>query len=451
MKKGKYILCVTLFLLNGIITFGQSTSIRSGAWTDPTVWSTNPILPGANQTEVINTGTTINGTPGGTTYQLDIKGKLIFEGNYSNGAGGLTIEDGGVMIIRGNLSSNSSIIINGTGKLYILGSLNENGGSITINNTGILVVGQIFSEGWQTTTVNNSATILVVGDYNVNGDLYKSGTSEIAVLGTVNGSGCSACVNSIAPTDPASIFYYTGNPNLWSGTNSSTWTTLTNWTSRIVPATTTNIEFASASNNGIGASNDLVLDSDRVVDNLKNLSTKSLVIPVKKILTVNSSITTSNDPNQIYIQSNSSGATGTLIFHNPPASPVMATVEMYSLATWNLINPVGSKYKWQFFGIPVRSLVTASPTFDGAYVRELHEDDSPAHWDQLNNASGLTSFHGYEITQAAAKVYVIQGQLENSDYVATLPYTSGKSYPGQSLIGNPYTAAINITKIVFGS
>ena len=234
------------------------------------------------------------------------------------------------------------------------------------------------------------------------------------------------------------------NPNYWNGTNSTSWNVASNWASGIVPADGSNITFASA------PANDLVLNVDHTIGNLTNTSAKQLYIPAGKCLTAN--IITNNSTNQIYIQASSTGgANGSLIFHNGSGSPVQGTVEMYSIAYWNLTNSVGAKYKWQFFGIPVHSLASTSPTFDGAYVRQLHENDSPAHWEQLNNASGLTSFTGYEITQAAAKIYVFQGQLENSNYSATLPYSSLVTYPGQSLIGNPYTAAIEISKIVFGS
>jgi len=158
---------------------------------------------------------------------------------------------------------------------------------------------------------------------------------------------------------------------------------------------------------------------------------------------------TNTNFNQIYIQAGTSGgANGSLIFYNSEA--VYGTVEMNSIASWDLTNTVaGGKYKWQFFGIPLKLLASTSPTFDGTYVRQMHEDDNPFHWDQLNNLSGLSSFTGYEITQSKAKTYIFQGQLENADYTKTLPYTSGKSYPGQYLIGNPYTAAINISQIGF--
>ena len=195
------------------------------------------------------------------------------------------------------------------------------------------------------------------------------------------------------------------------------------------------------------------LNTNATTSNVLTINSGSLfTITPAVLMNVAGTITNSAGTSGLVVKANpTGGVNGSLIFHNGSGSPVQASVEMYSIAYWNLTNPVGAKYKWQFFGIPLHSIATASPTFDGAYVRQLHENDNPAHWEQLNNASALTSFTGYELTQAAAKTYVFQGQLENSDYSATLPYTTGASYPGQSLIGNPYAAAINISKIAFGS
>jgi hypothetical protein len=202
-------------------------------------------------------------------------------------------------------------------------------------------------------------------------------------------------------------------------------------------------------NNPAGAT---IIADVTVTGTLLETPNSILTIPQGKCVTANT--ITNTNPNQIYIHSGASGSNGSLIFHNDMSVPVYGTVEMYSLASWNLSSIiVGGKYKWQFIGIPVHSLSTTSPTFDGAYIRQMHENNIPAHWEQLNNLSPLTSFTGYEITQAAAKTYVFQGQLENKDYPVTqLPFTtSGATFPGQSLIGNPYTSAIEISKIQFGS
>lgn len=489
MKKINYLLFIFFLLFESVSGFAASyVSIASGSWSDPAVWSLPwvgaPVPPSSGQPVTISAGTTITGSTGGA-FTLDIFGTLTFNGDYSNSSGGLTIENGGTMIVTGNMTTGSALVIkgtgnlmvmgdliqsggslenagtmivngnmtisssfvmNGTGKLKILGNLTQTGGSITLNNSAILDVGMSFTEGWQTTNLYNNATILVIQNYNVNGNINQNGAgTSVVVLGTVNGGGCSGCANSISPTDPAWLFWIGNVQNNWTGATNTSWTTASNWSANTVPASGATVRFSTT------AANDLVLDKNRTVDSLKNLSSKRLVIPPGKCLTVNTTITTSGDPNQIYIQSSSSGANGSLIFHNAYGSPVQATVEMYSLASWNLTNPVGEKYKWQFFGIPVRSLAKASPVFDGAYVREMHENDNPLHWVQLINTSGLTSFHGYEITQQAGKTYVFQGALENSNYSVTEPYTSGVSFPGETLIGNSYTAAIDIKKIVFGT
>ena len=450
MKKNYFLVFTILSFFIGTTAFaGNYISIASGSLTDPSVWSLPwvgaPVPPGNGQTLTITAGTTISGSPT-SNYSYDISGTMIVYGNLSNSSGGMTIQNGGSLIVTGNLTTSSALVINGNGTLKVMGNLNETGGSIAINDNGIIVVGQTFTEGWQTTNLFNNATILVIQNYNVNGNMNENGSgTTVAVLGTVNGGGCSGCVNSISPTNPAWLLWTTDVPNYWSGATSTSWTTASNWTANTVPSFGANIEFANP------ATRDLYLDTDRTVNKVINKSNKSLVITPGNCLTVTTTITTSNNPNQIYIQSATTGPGGSLIFHNDSGSPVQATVEMYSLASWNLSNPVGGKYKWQFFGIPVQALASASPTFDGAYVREMHENDSPVHWYQLNNYSGLSSFKGYEITQAAAKTYVFQGALENSDYNVTQSYTSTATYPGQNLIGNSYTAAIDITKMVFGS
>lgn len=279
---------------------------------------------------------------------------------------------------------------------------------------------------------------------------YTRTTPNISALSTgqynltVSNGSCTSSNSFTVGTDNTCATY-------WTGSTDSDWNKTSNWTAQYVPLSGANVEFATSANSGTPAAADLIVDTDRTIGSLKNLSAKRLFIPAGKSLTVNTTVTTNNDPKQIYIQTSSTGPGGSLIFHNAVGSPLQATVEMYSLASWNLTNPVGGKYKWQFFGVPVQAVTTASPLFDGAYVREMHENDTPAHWFQLNNASGLFSFKGYEITQSVGKTYVFQGALENRDYTVTMPYTSTASYPGESLIGNSYTAAIDIKKMVFGS
>lgn len=177
-------------------------------------------------------------------------------------------------------------------------------------------------------------------------------------------------------------------------------------------------------------------------------ATSKLIIPTAKCLST-TIITSSIDPNQILIQTSPTGVggNGSLIFLNSSVAPVQATIEMFSKASCTYpLTKTG--YKWQFFGIPLLSLNSANPTFYGAFVRKMNENIDP-HWDQLTNTSSLTAFTGYEITQLNPVTYTFQGQLVNGDHTINLTYTTGKQYAGQNLIGNPYTAAIDISKLIY--
>ena len=149
-------------------------------------------------------------------------------------------------------------------------------------------------------------------------------------------------------------------------------------------------------------------------------------------------------------------ANGSLIFHNDSSAGnrVSATVEMYSKAS-----KVSTAYKWQFMGFPVRTF-DKYPTFVDAasYVRKYNEAGTgsglalTAHWIQQQNGAVLKPFTGYEVTQSAAKTYTFAGELVNWDFNSgKLPFTLTAQYTGQHLIGNSYTGAIDISKIVFGS
>jgi hypothetical protein len=107
-------------------------------------------------------------------------------------------------------------------------------------------------------------------------------------------------------------------------------------------------------------------------------------------------------------------------------------------------------------GIPVQSL-PALPTFYGGFVRRYNEGgigygyELTKRWIQLQNEDDMEYLSGYEIVQPTAKKYEFPGTLYNQDINMTLSYTEGADYPGQHLIGNPYTAAIAISGIHLSS
>lgn len=196
------------------------------------------------------------------------------------------------------------------------------------------------------------------------------------------------------------------------------------------------------------------LNTNFILNNNLNINSgKKFIISAAKTLRVNGLVSNSAGTGGLIIKASSTLANGSLIYFNNFNNGVQATVEMYSPATWNLSNPEGAKFNWQFFGIPVRP-ITANPTFYGAYVRKKLESGTTMsnHWQQLQNESVIEPFYGYELVQATAKTYSISGTLVNSNFNSgPLAITAGAIYPGQHLFANPYTAAIDIRQIEFGS
>jgi hypothetical protein len=196
---------------------------------------------------------------------------------------------------------------------------------------------------------------------------------------------------------------------------------------------------------GVTLNADLKLNNNLTINN-----GKSLIVSTAKKMDVMGTVTNSAGVSGLVIKSSSNAVNGSFIFRNAQNNPVQATVEMYTKAYYDPNGPAGYKYKWQFFGIPVRSL-TAQDAFAGSYVRQYVETAiSPStSWVQLGNTSALSSFNGYEITQGNPKTIYYQGALENSDLTRTLTNTVGSNFQGMHILGNPYTAAIDASQLVY--
>ncbi len=180
----------------------------------------------------------------------------------------------------------------------------------------------------------------------------------------------------------------------------------------------------------------------------------SLTVNAGMQLVVSETIT-NTDANRLIVKSSSSEPNGSLFFQNTSANPVYATVEMFSKSNYDLSRPANNRYNWQFFGIPVED-IPANPTFYGAYVRIRLEEgtDTTKHWVSLTNSSIVRPFLGYQICYATPRKVLFSGKLVNRNYDSgQLPKSSGAGvlYAGQHLLANPYTAAIDIKKIEFGS
>jgi len=266
----------------------------------------------------------------------------------------------------------------------------------------------------------------------------------------------SGCKTTATVTSTKITMTVNAQRNFWEGSIDTNWGEKRNWTATKVPEEGEAVVFLNDIPNNKYAQNDLKLDKDRIIGSFTNkVAGKKLIIKSATYLTVNGTIDTDNDPSRILIKAYPDGTqqNGSLYF--PNARNVYGTVEMYSKSKIDLSGANNYQYFWQYFGIPLDK-VKADPTLAGAYVRKSNEsgtdDDTNYYWTELTNSDDLTAFDGYEICQPDPTTYTFSGKLVNWDLPAKqLLITSGAKYPGQYLFANPYTAAISVKALTFGS
>jgi hypothetical protein len=189
------------------------------------------------------------------------------------------------------------------------------------------------------------------------------------------------------------------------------------------------------------------LGTDFIVNTLLTINSgKILTIPVTKKLVVTGSITNNAGVSGLVVKADPEGASanGTLIFNNVVGSPVTATVELYTKSVYPKI---------QYVGIPLRS-TTYSASFSSKYLWTWNENvvGTSGMWTIRNGTYGLTPFWGLALGSTAAGVITFQGTLENGDFSSgQLSYTNTATYKGQHFLANPYTAAVDISALSFGS
>ncbi|MDD4970437.1 MAG: autotransporter-associated beta strand repeat-containing protein [Paludibacter sp.] len=358
----------------------------------------------------------------------------------------VTIDNGAVLALEDSAYMGISGIITNNGSL-----LTVEKGATTVEYKGgnqTVIVPNVATDWYSTLILSGSGTKTLPGTtLEIYNDFSILGTTSTTAGATLNLDG-DLTIGSGATFNTGNFDHAVGG-NFY---NNGTFTTSTGCNFILNGNTFQSIEGTGATTfNNLSILNSsaegVFLNSDITINNSLSINSGSIMTinPAIKANIVGT-VTNNAGTSGLVIKSSSSTANGTLIFHNLVSSPVYATVEMYSKASKPSTN-----YKWQFFGIPVRS-TDASPTFNGSYVRQMHEDNIPAHWEQLNTASAMSSFTGYEITQALPTTIYFKGELENSDFApAPLIFTTGATYPGEHLFANPYSAAIDITQLSFGS
>ncbi|MEA4852268.1 MAG: hypothetical protein VB126_12580 [Paludibacter sp.] len=358
--------------------------------------------------------------------------------------GSVTIQSGHTVTLTANAAA-SALVINGVLNLATY-SLNGTG-TFTLASGATLKISEVsnFPTGFTTINLNNGSTV----EYNRTGNqtisprtyshlsLLGSGvktTNGVTVTGILSLQGDVTTSGIIVPNVASTIVRYNGASTQYLSDNFI----LGNKIYSMIVDNTANVVV----NSNFTLNNQLTINNGGM-----------LTINPQKSLIVLGSISNSSGTSGLVVKASTTLANGSLIFHNAENNPVLATVEMYSKATFDTLRAVGDKYKWQFFGVPVRS-VAANPTFNGSYLRRMVESGTTTqnHWVSLVNQSVLTSFTGYEICQQFPTTYSIKGTLENGNFSSgQLAKTPTALFPGQHLFTNPYTAAIDIRALDFGS
>jgi hypothetical protein len=352
---------------------------------------------------------------------------------------------------------------------------------LSLNNTAIAQIAPVSIAG--NLTVSNSIVDndqkydqfgpSVVLTYSaVRGDVVPAGTGNQAILGTTEYK------DHVAFTKSAFSYYLSpvadfmnagsesvgvpvndinGNPRVYNGQidigaveysmifnrGDGSWGNLNRWNVSRVPTEYDVVTVLDAV---------MVSASDAVCKSIIEIgSSGKITIDTASQLEVKTTIN-NTDANKIHIKASQDSPNGTLIFRNPTSFPVSATVEMYSMAyiDENLEDDDQGKFNWQYFGIPMRSLSALPP--DGEWwVRKLNETSTEYDkWEFLTANDMLSSFRGYEVVQAEERIYTFKGVLENRDTTLVLTKSAVPFYAGQHVLSNPYTAAVNISDMVFG-
>lgn len=225
-------------------------------------------------------------------------------------------------------------------------------------------------------------------------------------------------------------------------TGDKQWTTAANWQGGNVPNRLQNVrieadcevsggELQIISNVNINNKYRLTIKPDGALGSLGKFSVYS---------DENKTYSDITDPGYVTIEADET-ATGALL-HTHHIRPLVATVQLYSKAHIEMVDGKKKNY-WAYVGIPVQE-APVPQFFNGAYTWQ-YDETNPNVWIRYGNGTTMTAFKGYGLSQPAPQLFTLTGQLAYAqDRVVTLTKTPGAG-EGQNLIGNSWTAPIQIT------
>ena len=135
--------------------------------------------------------------------------------------------------------------------------------------------------------------------------------------------------------------------------------------------------------------------------------------------------------NGTFITANGDAVNATVLFVPKGKSPRVGTTDMM---------------QWQYFGIPVTTFGPIGDNLYGLWIREyVHATHN--HWVWKTNGNTLTATTGYEVSipeDLYGNGYAFTGSLVTTNQAIPIGYTATDRFPGEWVISNPFTAAINV-------
>jgi hypothetical protein len=312
---------------------------------------------------------------------------------------------------------------------YTSSTINS-GLSISITNlvSGRITVGGSITGG---ATLPNGTTLLTLNF------TYHGGSSNL----TWQDDLVTTCeygneVGDALPDTPFANYYTNGSvgpstTTTWTGSTSTAWATLGNW-SCDVPSALTDVIIGTATNYPV-----IPAAADITVKSL-TINAGSVTVSATAKLTVLNALTNAVGNTGLVLKSDASG-TGSLI-HN--TAGVAASVERYILAgTW-----ADGTDGWHLLSSPVAAQAI-NPVFNTdatGYDFYAWSETDQLWLNQKEGANNITSFNigqGYLVAYATTATKVFSGALNTADKLVTLTKHAG-TYTGWNLLGNPYSSAL---------
>lgn len=145
------------------------------------------------------------------------------------------------------------------------------------------------------------------------------------------------------------------------------------------------------------------------------------------------------DPQYVTVQADANN-TGMLIYAND--EPIAATVQMYSPAYYS--NAKGNPIRyWSYVAIPIQT-ADIPQHFRGAYTYVWKESSG---WERRRDGSSVDKFDGIGLSQPAGMIFSFAGTLIAPAKTTLTLTNTADGYQGLNMIGNSWTAPIQITRL----